>query len=93
MSGQKILQKGLICMEKFTQKEKELHAKLESKRKRIEREMKQFYKDADEHKEELLRRWGIVLPEDALEPSAETYETEEDYQNDYDNFDNVGRFV
>lgn len=47
-------------MEKMTDKEKQILRELQAKAKRIEREKKKLMSDADEIKDELLERWGIV---------------------------------
>ena len=51
-------------MEKMTDKEKAVLKELQAKAKRIEREKKKLMAEADQIKDDLLERWGIVQTED-----------------------------
>ena len=46
-------------MEQFTEKEAQQLRELQAKQKRIQRQEKAFFEDADARKDELLARWGI----------------------------------
>ncbi len=48
-------------MESMSQKELDQLHELQAKAKRVERQKKKFFEDADAHKEELLKRWNIDL--------------------------------
>lgn len=53
-------------MEKMTDKEKAVLKELQAKAKRIEREKKKLMVEADQIKDDLLERWGIVQTEDVM---------------------------
>ena len=53
-------------MEKMTDKEKAVLKELQAKAKRIEREKKKLMAEADQIKDDLLERWGIVQMEDVM---------------------------
>lgn len=67
----------------FTEREKELYNKLESKRKRIEQNQRKMFKWADENKAVLLDRWGISVADEA--PAEEkVMDTDKHYHNNFD---------
>ena len=52
-------------MEKMSDKEKAMLKELQAKAKRIDREKKKLMAEADQIKEDLLERWGIVQTDPA----------------------------
>lgn len=51
--------------ERMTEKEREQLRALQAKEKRVQRAEAEFLQEADERKEELLQRWGIVLQQNS----------------------------
>lgn len=62
-------------MEKMTEAERKQLNELQAKQKRVQRAEAQFFRDADERKEELLQRWGV---KDRLSDAAEVIGTDPD---------------
>ena len=62
-------------MERMTDAEKKQLNELQAKQKRVQRAEAAFLRDADERKEELLRRWGVT---DRLSEAATLIGTDPD---------------
>ncbi len=58
--------------EKMTEKEREQLKALQAKEKRVQRAEADFLQEADERKDELLKRWGIVSQKNTKSRAAQT---------------------
>ena len=67
-------------MERITEREKEQLRKLQAKYKKAQRDLEEFYREAEERKEELLLRWNI---EDRLDLAAKVIGTDANTLYDY----------
>lgn len=62
-------------MEKMTERERKMLLELQAKAKRVQRAEEEFFKNADERRDDLLARWAI---RDRLQDAAERIGTDAD---------------